>query len=261
MVDVFEEVESDLRAERYQQLLKRLMPWIIGGLVAGVLIVAAVIGFQKYREGVANKASDAYAAGLTTLQGGDAEAAFRRFAEVPAGAKAYRSLALMQQGAIRLAAGKTKEAVALFDQAAEVSPKSKIGETLADAARLKSAFALMDQGTYAEIEARLKPLTEENRPYRAEAREALALAKLQAGKMKEARQDFVLLSLATDAPDSLKQRARTTQQMIDAGLLNNVGAVVKAASLLKPEVAPPALTIPGLQGDPGAQGPAPGAPQ
>jgi hypothetical protein len=261
VVDVFEEVESELRSERYQALAKRLLPWVIAGLIAGVLIVAGVIGYQKYHESVANKASDAYAAGLKSLEGGDADGAFRTFGQVPDGAKGYHALALQQQAGIRLAAGDAKQAVALFDKSADAAPKGKLGVMIADAARLKSAFALMDQGTYPEIEARLKPLTEEGRPYRAEAREALALAKLQAGKIKEARQDFVVLSLATDAPESLRNRARTTQQMIDAGLLDNVGAIVKAASQLKPVAAMPQLSIPGLEGLPTGQAPAPGAPQ
>ena len=261
MVDVFEEVESDLRSERYRELLKRLMPWAIAGIAAGVVAVAGLYGYQAYRDNLSNKASDAYAAGLKSLQTGDADAAFKHFSEVPAGAHGYRSLALMQEAGIRLAAGKNKEASALFDEAASAAPKGKVGDVLSDAARLKSAFALMDQSAYPEIEARLKPLTEENRPYRAEAREALALAKVQAGKLKEARQDFVVLSLSTDATDALKQRARTTTSMIDAGLLNNAGAVVKAASALPPQQsAPPPLAIPGLEGVPGA-GPAPGAPQ
>jgi hypothetical protein len=249
VVDIFEEVESDLRTERYKQLGKRLLPWVIGGLIAGVLLVAGIIGYQKYRENITYKASDAYAAGMRALEAGDGEAAFRQFGQVPVSAKAYRALALMQQGGVRIVEGKSKEAAALFDQAADTAPKGKVGEVIADAARLKSAFALMDQSPYPEIEARLKPLTEENRPYRAEARETLALAKVQAGKLKEARQDFIVISLMTDAPEGLKNRARTVAQMIDAGLLASVPAVVKAAAEQPPPpAAPPGLNIPGLEG-------------
>src|SRR5204863_4708228 len=145
--DVFEEVESELRSERYQALAKRLLPWVIAGLLAGILIVAAVIGYQKYRENVANKASDAYAAGLKSLAGGDADGVFAKFSQVPAGAAGYQALALMQQAGIRLAGGNAKQAVELFDKAANAAPKSKTGSIIADAARLKSAFALMDQGS------------------------------------------------------------------------------------------------------------------
>lgn len=261
MVDVFEEVEGELRAERYRSLARRLAPWIIGGVIAGVLVVAAVFGWEKYRENVANKASDTYVAAVKQLETGDSEAAFKSFGQVPATSKGYRALALMQQGGIRLAAGDSKQAVALFDQAADAAPKDKAGLLISDAARLKSAFALMDQGSFTEIEGRLKPLTAENHPYRSVAREALALAKLQAGKIKEARQDFKALSLASDASEGLKQRANTTAQMIDAGLLNDVGSVVKAAAALPPPAAQPQLGIPGLEQLLQQQGGAQGAPQ
>lgn len=248
MVDVFEEVEDELRTERYQQLARRLMPWVIAGALIGILVVGGVYGYRKYQDGVSAKAAEAYAEGLKTLGTGDTEAAFKAFGQVGNSGAGYRSLALSQQAAIRLGANKTKEAVALLDQAADAAPKGKLGQLLADAARLKSAFALMDQAPYAEIEGRLKPLTEENRPYRAEAREALAMAKLNAGKIKEARQDFVVLSLMTEAPESLRGRARTVTSMIDAGLLDNLPAVVKAAAALPPGSAlPPGLVLPNGQ--------------
>ena len=59
---------------------------------------------------------------------------------------------------------------------------------IADAARLKSALALMDTAPYADIETRLKPLLDEKRPYRIAAREALAMAKLKAGKYRRGAQ-------------------------------------------------------------------------
>ena len=87
MVDVFEEVESDLRSERYQALFRRLMPWAIAGIAAGVVAVAGLYGYQAYRDSIANNASDAYAEGLKALQTGDAEAAFKHFNDVPVAAQ------------------------------------------------------------------------------------------------------------------------------------------------------------------------------
>lgn len=273
MVDVFEEVEGELRSERYKQVALKLAPWIVGGLLAGIIVVGGVYAYVTVREKAVEKASGAYAQGMATLATGDGATAFKRFAEVPASAKGYRSMALMQQGGIRLIDGKTKEAVALFDQAAAAAPGGKLGVLLADVARLKSAFAVMDEASYADTEARLKPLTEENRPYRAEAIEALSLAKINAGKMKEARQDLVLLSLSNDAPEPVRGRARNIVTMIDSGLLTSMPAVVKAAAALPPMSNLPPELLQSLQGGPqgGPQGPggpegpagapAPGAPQ
>lgn len=257
MVDVFEEVEGELRSERYKELAARLLPWLIGGLLVAVVLIGGALGWQKYQENQIFKASEAYAQGLETLQGGDAEAAFRQFGKVPAGAKGYRALALMQQGGIRLNAGKAKEAQQLLDQAADAAPNNKVGRIIGDAARLKSAFAMMDQASYADIEARLKPLTEDDRPYRAQAREALALAKIQAGKLKEAKQDLTVLSLMSEAPEGLQARARTTVQMIDSGLAADVPAVVKAAAALPPQPQMTPEMMQALQAMQGQGGPPP----
>ena len=50
-----------------------------------------------------------------------------------------------------------------------------------DLARLRAAQALMDTAPYADVYARLNPLTGKDRPYRALAREALAVERLAAG--------------------------------------------------------------------------------
>jgi hypothetical protein len=142
----------------------------------------------------------------------------------------------MQQGAVRIAQGKPKEAAALFDQAAAAAPDEIIG----DAARLKSAFALMDSAPYKEMESRLLPLTQAGRPYLVEAREALAFAKLAAGDLTGARIDFVVISLLPDASESAQGRAEAAKQLIDSGSAKVVPAVVKAASAARPPIATPA---------------------
>ena len=43
MVDVFDEVEEELRQERYHALLRKWGPWVPGGAVT---IVAGVAGYQ-----------------------------------------------------------------------------------------------------------------------------------------------------------------------------------------------------------------------
>ena len=139
-------------------------------------------------------------------------------------------MALMQQGGMRLEDGKTAEAVKLFDEAAEAAPDA----LLEDLARLKSAFALLDTAPYAELEERLKPLTEDERPYRTEAKEALAFAKLMAGKTTEARGEFAVLALLPDSPDPVRERARVAMDMIDSGSAKTLPAAVKAAAAMPP---------------------------
>lgn len=258
MADLFEEVEEQLRSDRYKKFALKALPWVGGALLAALAVALAVWGWQSYTQGAAAKASEQYAQGLEALQQGRSDEAFRIWGEVAKSpSKPYRALALMQQGGVRLSAGKTDEAVRLFDQAAEAA-----GDPIVeDSARLKSALALVDTAPFKDLEARLTPLTEEDRPFRVQAREALAYAKLMAGNAKGAREDFVVLSLLSDASETARQRARAAIQMIDSGGTKALPATVRAAAQLPPPVQPQAGALPPGVAPPPAQpqqqGPAP----
>jgi hypothetical protein len=139
----------------------------------------------------------------------------------------------MQLGGAKIAGGKpddVKAGVALFDQAAAAAPDDILG----DAARLKSAFAILDTAPFTEVEGRLTPLMKDGHPYRVQAREALAFAKLMKGDTAGARSDFVVITGALDAPEGARQRARAAMDLIDTGSAKAVPAAVKAAQSLPP---------------------------
>lgn len=244
MSDVFDEVEEQLRSEQYMALARRAVPWIIGTLAAALVIAVGVYVYLDYQTKQAGKAAESYGQALETYTKGDKASAYVEFQTVvDVGSGGYKALALMQQGAIRLEQDKTAEAVALFDAAAKAAPNLIIG----DAARLKSAFAVMDTAPYSEIEKRLKPLTEVKHPYRPTAIEALALAKIAAGKVDEAKSDLNVLTLLPDAPDAMRQRANAAISLIDAGTAKSMPDVAKAAlALPKPITLPAGAMIPGL---------------
>ena len=243
MVDVFDEVEEQLRSERYKSIALRVLP-ILGGVLAVALVAAlAVWGYQHFRSQAAAEASEKYAQAIDAFNAGRRDDAIRLWGEVGQGSsKAYKSLALQHLGGLKLIDNKPAEAVKLFDEAAEAAPSDIIG----DVARLKSAFALLDTAPYKDLEARLTPLTAEGRPYRAEAREALAFAKLMAGDLAGARSDFVVISLMADAGQDARQRAEAAKALIDSGSAKAIPGAVKAALALPPPVqlppgaAPPA---------------------
>lgn len=236
MVDVFEEVEDEMRAHKWRSLARRYLPWIGAAAGAVVLAVGGVYGWGEWQEHKAAKASVAYDRGLKAMQSGDRAAADAAFAEAAkVGTRGYKTLALMQRGHILISQDKAAEAVKLFDEAAEAAPHAILG----DNARLKAVFALMDTAPFADIEKRLAPLMEDGRPYRPLAREALAMAKLQAGKAKEARGDFSVLAASLDAPEDLRARAQAAILMIDAGTAAKLPQLAKAAAdLPKPQAAP-----------------------
>ena len=247
MVDVFEEVEEQIRSERYRALAIKALPWVLG-LAAAILIgTLAYWGWDTYTRGKADRASETFMAALTAGAQGDQAGAYAKLDEVAkSGARGYKGLALMAQGGMRMDAGKTDEAVKLWDEAAKASTDPVLG----DLARLKSALALLDTAPYKDIEGRLTPLMEDKRPYRLQAREALAFAKIMAGKSAEAKADFTYLSQVLGSSDGMRRRAQAAITLIDSGSAGAIPGAAKAAALLPP----PAPQMPeGLMGPGGPQ--------
>jgi hypothetical protein len=233
LTDLFEEVEEQLRSDRYMALARKALPWVLG-LAALVLIAFfGLWGWEKYRDQQSAKASEQYAAAIDAMNQGHKDQAQQLWTEVSTSpSRAYKSLALMQLGGLKVIDNKPAEAVKLFDQAADAAPDDIIG----DVARLKSAFALLDTAPEKELEARLTPLTDAKRPYRMQAREALGFAKLMGGDMAGARSEFVVINQSLDASEALRERAQAAMGLIDSGSAKSVPAVARAAAALPPPV-------------------------
>lgn len=240
MSDAFNEVEEQLRAERYSSLFRKSWPWVTGALAVALVAALAYWGWDAYGRAQEGKASVVYARALDDQNGGkpaEAEKAYETLSK--SSAKSYRALALMQLAGLRNDAGKTADAVALLDRA-QAATGDKL---LKDAAALKAGLLLVDTAPLAEVQRRLEPLTAAGRPYRMTAREALGVARLAAGKTTEARGDFAVLALAVDASDSTRARARAALAVIDAGEAAAIPATIKAAAALPKQamVLPPQL--------------------
>jgi hypothetical protein len=255
VTDLFEEVEEQIRSDRYRTLGLKALPWVLAVLGAALIAGLAYWGWTHYRTQATAKASEQYAQAVEAMSRGEQPRANQLWTEVsksPSGG--YKSLALMQLGGMQVSDGKVAEAVKLFDQAADAAPNDVIG----DAARLKSALALLDTAPYTEVETRLTPLMQDGHPYRVQAREALAFAKLAAGNTAGARGDFVVISGSLDAPDGARGRAKAAIDLIDSGSAKALPAAVKSAIALPPPALPGPLP-PGMvpPGAPQPQAPGP----
>jgi len=248
VVDVFEQVEEELRSDRYKRLARTWLP-VAGGVLL-VALVGALLwwGWQNWETSRAAKASVAYDRGLESLQANNTVGADTAFAlAAKEGNGAYKAMALMQRAGIALQANRVPEAVEYFDQAAKASRDP----LLTDPAAYKAALLLMDTAPLADIEARLVPLTKDDRPLRDFALEALAMARLQNGQTAPAREALVLLKNGLDTPEIVSQRADVAIAAIDSGSAPGLAAILKAQAALPP--APVVIPQPGgLQPAPGA---------
>ncbi len=236
MTEVFHEVDTQLRAARFQMMVRRGWPYALGVAVVAAIAGLAAWGLTAYQQSVASQASDAYAAAADLLQKGDLKGADAKFAAVAkSDAKAYRTLALMQQAGLAATRNDQKAEIALLDQAAQAAPNAILG----DAAKLEAAYAAMDTAAYDAVHARLLPLAEVGRPYRLLAKEALAMSELAAGKLVQARNDLQVISLSVDASEIQRNRASAAIALIQSGSWANLAQIAKASAGLPPQAPPP----------------------
>ena len=257
MVDVFEQVEEELRSDRYTRLARTWLPVAGGVLLVALIAALAFWGWDSWQTSKADKASVAYDRGLESLEAGNPVGADAAFIQATKdGNAAYRSMALSQRAGIALAANRVSEAITLLDEAAKASGDP----LLRDAAALKATWLAMDSETLEQIEARLEPLSKDGRPFSAFALEARAMAWLQHGKTAEAREALVLLKNGLDTPSIVTERADLAIASIDAGGgaptgsgtpptgPSNLSAIVRAQGAIP--VAPPAPAAPAVPARP-----------
>jgi hypothetical protein len=212
VVDIFDEVEEDLRAERAEKLLKKYA-WLL--IAVAVAIIGAAAGWQlwnRYQNQQDAAAAVRYVAVQNALEqpGGDQSdgaraghiAALDQLAAT--GPEGYKTLARLRAAGLKADAGDVPGAVALWNAVAADSSADRL---LRDLASLLAVQRELDQGDPAQLEARLKPLAEPGNPWSALAQEQLAMLDLRQGKVDDARKKLQVLSFGIDAPSGLRARA------------------------------------------------------
>ena len=207
MVDIFDEVEEDLRAERAEKLLKKYA-WLL--IVAVVAVVGAVAGWQlwnRYKNQQDAAAAASYVAVQNALQqpgtakAGQLATLDQLAVTAPEG---YKTLARMRAAGLKADAGDVPGAIALWNT---VAADSTADPLLRDLASLQATARELDHGDPAQLEARLKPLAEPGNPWSTLAQEQLAMLDLRQGKVADARKILQTLAVDIASPSGLRARA------------------------------------------------------
>ena len=213
MVDVFSEVDEDLRHEKLKQLGKKFGPFVIGGIV---LFIGAMGGRVYWNDYVADQRiaeSEQYQQAMTALAAGDSDAAVAGFEALIAKAKyGYDLLARLQVASSYAAEGRAEEALAAYDA---IAADGGLEDHFRDFAGIMAAGILLDQNAGQEVYDRLLPLAEEGGAWQYSAREMLGLAYFREGSWQQAEDIFVALTLDNRAPPDLSDRAQEFLEMIE----------------------------------------------
>jgi hypothetical protein len=230
VVDVFDEVEEELRRERYQAALSRYGPWV-AGVAAAIVLGAAGYQFWDWNSSQTSAAaSDQYMAAAEALASGNLDTADAGFADLAeSGPRGYASLSLLRRGEIALQQNNAEEAARFFSAAAERSPEPLTRQL----ATYKATLAQFDVLSYDDVRVRLSPLTEGDAPFGALARELIAAAAVRAERWDEARGAYELLAISLDAPPGVSRRAAEALTLISqnapAALVEDAGQAASEA--------------------------------
>jgi hypothetical protein len=208
VVDIFDEIEEDLRAERAQQLLRRY-----GGLMIAVVvgIAAAAGGWQAWRWWQARQDMAAATAYIGAMNAAESASPAGRpaiisvldslAAQAPEG---YRTLARLRGAALKAESGDLTGASGLWDQ---VAADGAADPLLRGLASLLWAQHQLDHGDPALVSARLRALIEPGNAWRPLAQEQMALLDLRQGKTDDAKKTLQALADDVTAPGGVRQRA------------------------------------------------------
>ena len=211
MVDIFEEVDEELRRDKYQDLLRQWGPWVLGAAVSIILGAVAWQAFDAWQTGDRESSSDAFISAMNNVQADELNLAAAGLETLAGeGTPGYVSLALLQRGNVALQQGDNAAAAEFFDQAAARSSDP----LLRDMAEIRSVWASWDSLSFSDIDLRMNVLVGNNSPFRHLARETIAAAALRADEIERARTQYQFLAFANDAPGGVQARAQEALALI-----------------------------------------------
>ncbi len=212
MVDIFDEVSDDLRAERAATLLRRYAGLLIGAAILVLIGVGGQQGWEWYQGQQNAKSASAYIAltNKVTAQGSaitndqrvaDAKALNDFAASASTG---YRDLAKLRAAGLYADAGQIDAAEALWNDVAADHAADPLIRNLADLLWAQHALGTAPDDV---VLARLQKLTVPENAYHALAEETQALLYLNQGKPDQAKALFSQISADPNAPEGVRNRA------------------------------------------------------
>jgi len=201
--DIFDEVDEEVRRERFTKFWERYGNLVIALAVLVVVGVGAWRGYEYWRNKQAEQFGAQFTAAMALADQGkhaEAEKAFAAIADK--GTTGYRALARLREAA-EIEQRDPKAAIAAYD---DLAKDSSVGQPLQDFAALRAGMLMVDSAPLAEVDQRLAPLATGAGPFRHSARELLAVAAWKAGDIAAMRKWIKMVNDDPETPLALRQR-------------------------------------------------------
>lgn len=213
MADIFNEIDEDVRRERYEQLWKRYGNYVIGAALLVVLGTAGAVGWREYTDRQNKAQAMRFLDAMDQAQKGDDAGARAGFAALAVDAGAgYATLARLQEAGLLAKAGDLAGAGKVYEQVAQ---DSRVDQVFRDFATILLAQDMIATGDPAKLTSMLTPLMAEKSPWRHSATELSALLAQRTGDKAKAKELYAKLADDLSAPQGM--RARATEMLAIIG--------------------------------------------
>ena len=208
------EVEEELRRERLENLWQQYGTYILAAAALFVATVGGIKYWQARQIAEAQSMGAQYQSAMTTLANGKTEDAIKVFDGIAnSGQDGYKALAALQIAGAQLKQGNTEDAKAAFDK---VAADHSVDPLLRDFATLQAVAVNVGDTDFTDVQNRLNRLSGVASPWRANARELIALSAFNAKKYDVARAQLRSIVSDPSAAAGVIQRANTLLASIAA---------------------------------------------
>ncbi|HEX3983243.1 MAG TPA: tetratricopeptide repeat protein [Acidisoma sp.] len=218
MVDIFDEVDEDLRAERVARFARR---YAVVFVALAVLVVIGVAGWQVWSWHRGQQDAKAASTFLTIMQqaGQRGSAADRQHLAEQFGAIAktapggYTTLAKLNEASLLADSGHLRDAEPIWDG---LINDDQVNPVLRQVATLGWASHEIDTAEPSLIQARLEGLAAEDSPWRPIALQYLALLNIRTGHTDQAIKTFQQVADDISTPMDMRNMANAMAQSLGA---------------------------------------------
>ncbi len=213
MVDIFEEVDEDLRRDRALKIWQKYGNYIVAAAIAIVVATAAYVYWRDWDRKSREAEGARLIAAVDLMQQDQVDAAKDALSRLAKeGSSGYALLARFHEAAYLARKGDAAGAIAVYRT---IAADSGVTSDLRQAATLFAVLHGLEQASPAEVERDLAPLAQG--PWRYSATELQALAALKAGDVAKARDLYRALADEPGAPVNLRGRAAEMLAALGSG--------------------------------------------
>lgn len=207
MDQFIEEVDEEIKRERYQDLWRKYGTILVAVVLVIVIAVAGFVGWRQYQANQRTEAGLAFLEAQRLAEQGKKPEALAAYKALGGGGTAgYRELARFKEAAALAAEGNEAAAAGVYDAIARDGNADRL---FRDVALILYALNVADRAEPNALIERLKPLTESSEPWRYSALEITAL--LHRRRSDDAAAKEIYRKIADDDNAPPKARARAAE--------------------------------------------------